>query len=224
MGKLAIIGGTSNLSDAIINELNNSFVTITIYSRSVLNEGSSVKFDAKDLSCNNIKTCFKENHDVYIFNLGLLYSKRILEQTQEEIFESLSVNALFIIKSCEYILSNNSSARIFIIGSESGKKGSFDTTYFLSKSMLRSFVKERYLNYPMQQLILISPSTIEDASMTINRSDLERLKGYKELHPKKRFLNCSEIAMLISKLIDSTIYLTNCEVELNGGKFARMKY
>ena len=38
-------------------------------------------------------------------------------------------------------------ARIIIMGSESGRKGSFDTTYFISKAMLRSYVRQRFLNY-----------------------------------------------------------------------------
>jgi NAD(P)-dependent dehydrogenase (short-subunit alcohol dehydrogenase family) len=122
----------------------------------------------------------------------------------------------------EYILNNNTGARIVIIGSESGKKGSFDTVYFLSKCALRGYVRERKVG-ENQQIVLISPSTIEDSRMTQNRKDLDRLNSYKSSHPKKRFLYMEEIAKLLaSLLLEQTSYITNCEIEINGGKFARM--
>ena len=218
---LLIIGSSSNLSSRIEERLESEF-KVSKYGRASSNDKV---IDASNLSNENIAYVFEEHFDFYIFNLGFLQSKRILEQSEQEILLSFKINALFTIKSCEYIFSRNKSARVIIIGSESGKKGSFDTSYFLSKSMLNSYVKERRLNAPGQQLLLISPSTIADSQMTMRRKDTCRLNHYRQEHPKKRFLDNDEVVSIIYSIVtnDST-YLTNTEIEINGGKFARMKY
>ncbi|WP_295900297.1 SDR family oxidoreductase [uncultured Vibrio sp.] len=217
--KVAIFGASSRLSIELMNRL--SELDVTSYGRSA----GDVFFDAEDISLLAMEKLFKSRQDVYIFNLGLLQGVRILDQTTDDMYKSLCVNALFSIKSCEYILKHNPNARIFIIGSESGKKGSYDTSYFLAKSMLRAYVKERKLSSPNQQLLLISPSTIEDGKMTTDRTDIELLSNYKEAHPKKRFLSSEEVSNFIYDIItNESTYLCNTEIELNGGKFARMAY
>lgn len=226
MKTLALIGGTSNLSQEIVNRFfQESSFDITVYSRTPDSIGvKSTKLDANNICIKNITESFYIKFDVYIFNLGILIPKNILEQSEDEIFNSLKINALFTIKACEHILSTNPNARILIVGSESGKKGSYDTSYFLSKTMLRSYVKERMLHSHKQQLVLVSPSTIEDGTMTTSRNDVHRLELYKNQHPKKRFVTCSEIANLLYDLAIGTNYISNCEIEVNGGKFARMDY
>ena len=48
---------------------------------------------------------------------------------------------------------------------------------------------------------------------------------YENQHPKKRFLSMKELAQIISAIINlDTTYLTNTEIEFNGGKFSRMQY
>lgn len=219
MKSIAIIGSSSNLSIKIKQMLID--FEIKLYGRkeekplNVLNLSTENIIDELNIS----------EHDIYIFNLGKIIPEKISTQTEEEIIESLKVNALFTIKASELILERNQSARIIIIGSESGRKGSFDTTYFLSKSMLRAYVKQRYLFSTEQQLVLISPSTISDSRMTMDREDKARLSEYESEHPKKRFIFNDEISEVICNLIRSkSTYITNTEIEMNGGKFARMKY
>ncbi|MBA6264788.1 SDR family NAD(P)-dependent oxidoreductase [Colwellia sp. Bg11-12] len=216
---IAIFGASSKLSIELIKQL--SEFKITTFGRTSTN----IYFNAEDLSSSSIATLNKVNYDTYIFNLGFIQSKRLLDQEDKDIYKSLCINALFVIKSCEYILSNNSKARIFIIGSESGKKGSFDTSYFLAKSMLRAYTKERQLISPEQQLLLISPSTISDGKMTTDRADVDTIARYKKQHPKKRFLESIEVASFVADIIKNpSTYLCNTEIELNGGKFSRMTY
>jgi short-subunit dehydrogenase len=216
---IAVVGASSLVSQGIINEFRNE--SVTTYGRT----SADIFFDAENIETSNIEFLFKKNYDVYVFNLGFLQPKRIKDQSSSDVLKSLSINALFTIKSCEYIFENNLKARVFIIGSESGKKGSFDTSYFLSKSMLRAYTKERKLISENQQLLLVSPSTIEDGKMTSSRNDTKTLELYKKNHPKKRFLDSSEVANLLCDLIKSpSTYLCNTEIELNGGKFSRMAY
>ncbi|MCG9666045.1 SDR family oxidoreductase [Vibrio mediterranei] len=219
MKSIAIIGSSSNLSIKIKQMLFD--FEIKLYGRK-----EEKSLDVLNLSTSNIIDELNiSEHDIYIFNLGKIIPEKISTQTEEEIIESLKVNALFTIKASELILERNQSARIIIIGSESGRKGSFDTTYFLSKSMLRAYVKQRYLFSTEQQLVLISPSTISDSRMTMDREDKARLSEYESEHPKKRFIFNDEISEVICNLIRSkSTYITNTEIEMNGGKFARMKY
>ncbi|MBA6342128.1 SDR family oxidoreductase [Colwellia sp. MB02u-10] len=216
---IALVGSSSLLSRCLIKDLSSEY--ITTYGR----QNADIIFDAENIETEIIESLFDLDYDVYVFNLGYLQPKRIKDQSSSNIIKSLSINALFTIKSCEYIFDNNPKARIFIIGSESGKKGSFDTSYFLAKSMLRSYTKERKLSFEDQQLLLVSPSTIEDGKMTSSRSDTETLETYKQIHPKRRFLDSSEVSQLLFDLIKNpSTYLCNTEIELNGGKFSRMSY
>jgi short-subunit dehydrogenase len=218
--KTALIGCSSKLSQCLLGRLPND--SVITFGRK--HSSPNIIFNAEDVSTSYIKSLFSSNYDNYIFNIGFLQAKNILEQTADEICTSMSINAIFIIKSCEHIFKTNSRARIFIIGSESGRKGSFDTTYFLSKAMLRSYVRQRSLNSPEQQLLLISPSTIEDSRMTEEREDKDRLSHYRDIHPKQRFLSSDELAGYIAEIITNpSTYLCNTEIEINGGKFARMK-
>jgi NAD(P)-dependent dehydrogenase (short-subunit alcohol dehydrogenase family) len=162
------------------------------------------------------------NEKHYCISTGLLFGRKISNLSRDQIISSLYVNLVGVVLLCEYILSNNQSARIVIIGSESGSKGSYDTTYFLSKAALSAFVRERAVGVK-QQLVVVSPSTIEDGNMTLRRKDYERLSEYRDNHPKKRFLNMDELADVVYSLsFNCSEYLTNTEIQLNGGKFSRM--
>ena len=158
----------------------------------------------------------------FIISSGLLQSKQIVEQDFDERINSFLINSIGPVLVTEYILKKIDDSRVYIMGSESGYKGSFDLTYALAKSSLRMYVRQRSVK-ENQQLLLISPSTIEDWGMTKRRNDIDNLKTYKNNHPKKRFLNSSEIFDILNYLLSSPIYLTNTEIEINGGKFALMK-
>jgi NAD(P)-dependent dehydrogenase (short-subunit alcohol dehydrogenase family) len=215
--KILVVGESSKISKSLVEELKNRHTIVTAGRK------ADIVFDANIISIENISKVFSSKFDVYVFNIGLLFPKKINEQDDDEVISSISINLLFIVRACEFILDSNEKARILIVGSESGKKGSYDTTYFLAKSALRSYVREKRLESFDQQLLLISPSLILDAGMTERREDIEGVKLLAAKHPKGRYLECAEVSRLIVVLIESvTDYLTNTEIELNGGKFSRM--
>ena len=181
-------------------------------------------FDANHHATDVFRAINVKKHTYFIVNLGILFPKKISEQSVEEITCSLNVNLISIVQICEFILNNNKNAKVFILGSESGLKGSYDTTYFLCKAALRAYVRERKLDGENQQLLLFSPSTISDAGMTTRRTDLEVLENYRRKHPKRRLLTCDEVSdIIISFMNEKFSYVSNTEIEINGGKFARMK-
>ena len=162
-----------------------------------------------------------EAHSHYLICAGLLQSVPIVEQTSSQICDSFLVNAAGPVITSELLLTHDPKARIIILGSESAKKGSFDLSYALSKSSLSTYIRNKRVG-KSQQLILLSPSTVEDLGMTLRRKDQERVSKYRSEHPKERFIKGSELALLIYNLFQSSIYLTNTEIEINGGKFASM--
>jgi len=222
--KVCLIGCSSEVIKSLKNELmleNNEFEFISV-SRSVESDHHfDIHLNAKDIDASLVPT----DCDFYVISLGLLYSKRISEQTQSERVLSVNVNLLAPVLISEMLLEKSERARIVILGSESGLKGSYDTTYFLTKAALSAYVRERQISYPSQTLNMISPSLIIDSKMTQSRSDLpnvfERLKS----HPKKRGAYSGEVAKIIAFLIKGgDSYLSNEEIAINGGKFARMNY
>ena len=115
---------------------------------------------------NLIKKCDK----IYIFH-SILSNKKHLKKNHKEIYNQLNINLLSTINICEIALSNNKNVQIFILGSESGVKGSYDIIYALTKSSIHKYVEERKIFYKNQQLVCIAPSTIIDGKMTTKRKD-----------------------------------------------------
>lgn len=155
--------------------------------------------------------------DRYVFCAGLLRPMKIIEQSVDEIRESLDVNLIAPVHSCETILLSNPNARICIIGSESGFTWSYDGTYAASKSALHRYVETKKLG-PKQQLICVAPSIIEDAGMTLRREDTDNLERRRREHPKQRFMKSIEVARLVHFLlyVDEG-YLSGQIIRMNGG-------
>jgi NAD(P)-dependent dehydrogenase (short-subunit alcohol dehydrogenase family) len=157
--------------------------------------------------------------DRHLFCNGLLRSEKIGNQTPEQIAEGFIANAARIIAECDLIIGVNDTARICVIGSESGFTGSFDGTYAASKAALHRYVETKKLRTADQQLICIAPGVIGDAGMTIRRKDRQRLEMREAYHPKRRFLTCAEVARWVTFcLYEDSGYMTNQVLRLNGGE------
>lgn len=160
---------------------------------------------------------FPMGEERYLFCQGLLRQKPEAEQTPEEILEGMEVNYGSIVRSCIEILSTNESARICVIGSESGYLGSFDGVYAKAKADLHAFIESERIG-PHQQLVGISPGIIEDAGMTIRRTDVETLDRRRATHPKGRFVRAAEVAYLANQLLFGPLdYVTGTVIRMNGG-------
>ena len=157
-----------------------------------------------------------------VISLGHLMPKTFLEQSYEDFQDSMRVNLYLPILIAEKYLETYDNIRIIIIGSESGTKGSHDTSYFLAKASLVAYVREKQV-LQNQQILLVSPSTIEDSPMTKRRTDSARVEDIRKAHPKRRLLHSEEVVTFIYELFRQTTYLTNLEIQMNGGKFARMR-
>lgn len=180
------------------------------------------KFTNDILTWNEIPPVLLNEEGLYVINFGILTPKSFLEMNERELVKSLRINLLYVVKVVELLIRDESKARIICIGSESGSKGSFDTSYFLGKAALIAYVREKQMAYKNQQLLLISPSMVEDGRMTTQRNDQFRVENARVAHPKKRLARWVDITNLINNLfVLNDTYLTNCELTYNGGKFTR---
>ena len=211
---ILITGGSTKISLHLKKLINKKY---NIYSPSKKSwDLSSPDFDKDKI--NLIKKCDK----IYLFH-SILSNKKHLSKNYKEIHNQLSINLLSTINICEIALSNNKNVQIFILGSESGLKGSYDIIYSLTKSSIHKYVEERKIFYKNQQLVCIAPSTIIDGKMTITRKDKSKVRKSINNNPKKRGLYSKEISKLLYDLsFNNTKYLSNTVIHVNGGKFSRM--
>jgi NAD(P)-dependent dehydrogenase (short-subunit alcohol dehydrogenase family) len=155
----------------------------------------------------------------YVFAAGVIHPKRLIHQDAREIGASLAVNLVSTVALCERVLARNHRARICVIGSASGEKGSYDTTYFLAKAALHAYVRERRLSFPKQQLVAVAPWVIGDSGMTRARTDLRAV----DPGPAGRFVRAREVAKVIRFLLyEDSGFISNTVVHMSGGQFARM--
>jgi NAD(P)-dependent dehydrogenase (short-subunit alcohol dehydrogenase family) len=154
----------------------------------------------------------------FLFCGGFLAGKRAGEITADELRETTVANCTGVIAECDRLLARNASARVCIIGSESGISGSFDMAYAAAKAGLHLYVETKRLQ-ATQQLICVAPSIVGDAGMTLRRKDAECLERRRAAHPKGRFLTAIEVARVaIFALYLDHGYLTNTVIRMNGGE------
>lgn len=157
----------------------------------------------------------------YFFCVGLLRSKSMADQSEDEIGESMAANYNQVVFECDRIFSANAVARICVMGSESGYIGSFDGAYALAKKRLHKYVETKRLQYPGQQLVCVAPSIISDAEMTLRRFDTEDLERRRMAHPKRRYLQATEVAKMVHHLLYvDRGYTTGTVIRMNGGTAA----
>ena len=154
-------------------------------------------------------------HSRYLFCQGLLRPKRMQDQTEAERTEGFEVNLDSIVRACDEVLAANENARICIIGSESAYKGSYDDVYAVSKMLIHSYVERKPLKSG-QQIVAISPGIIEDAGMTLRRTDKDRLDMRRNSHPMGRFLKSREVAELAHHLLFHQPYIRNTVIRMHG--------
>ena len=141
------------------------------------------------------------NCERYVLAAGVLHQKQILQQSAGEIQESLAVNLINTIRICETIFSRNGPASIVIIGSHSGIKGSFDTTYAVSKAGVHQYVSTKQTGEG-QRINCVAPHIIKDSGMTERRHD------YSEVIHRQGLISAKDVASTVKHLLYSP-YLNN---------------
>ena len=151
----------------------------------------------------------------YLLCAGVIRPKTIREQGKAEIAETLNVNMVWPIQLMDRVLETNHTARICVIGSESGTYWSHDGAYACAKSAVHQYVRTKKLKSG-QQLVALAPSCIEDTGMSQGRSDLETRR---KQSPKGRLLTSVEVARAIYFLLyQDRGFITGTVIPMDGGR------
>lgn len=141
----------------------------------------------------------------FLLAAGVLHGKRIQEQSAAEITECFAVNCVNVVRLCEHILDSTPTARIAVIGSQSGIKGSFDQAYAVSKAAVHGYVAMRHVTQH-QQIVAVAPEIISDSGMTWRRSD------YPDVLTKRKTVTAAQVARIVKRLLYGKEPLSNCIV------------
>lgn len=140
--------------------------------------------------------------DKFVLAAGVLIGKRLLDLSPVDAYETVQANMVSPMRLCEQILATIPTARICVVGSCSGIKGSFDELYAASKAGLHQYVKTRKVG-EHQQLVAVAPIIIADSGMTRRRSD------YPEVLEKRETVTAKEVAAVIYGLLTMLPAISN---------------
>tara|TARA_Y100000591_G_scaffold109378_1_gene93013 strand:+ start:399 stop:1046 length:648 start_codon:yes stop_codon:yes gene_type:complete len=212
--QILVTGGSSKIGKEFVKLLPKNII---------IKKPNKIEWDLSKDKFNRKQVNLIKNSDKIVILHSKLSSKSHLKKSLKDITNQICLNLTSIIRICEIALNSNPKARIIILGSESGLKGSYDIIYALTKSSIHKYVEERKIKYKDQQLLCLAPSTISDGKMTLKRKDKKNIKKSIYINPKKRGIKSKEISIFIYKLLfEITDYVSNTTIHINGGKFSRM--
>tara|TARA_Y100001958_G_C21199791_1_gene526647 strand:- start:320 stop:967 length:648 start_codon:yes stop_codon:yes gene_type:complete len=212
--QILVTGGSSKIGKEFVKLLPKNII---------IKKPNKIEWDLSKDKFNRKQVNLIKNSDKIVILHSKLSSKSHLKKSLKDITNQICLNLTSIIRICEIALNSNPKARIIILGSESGLKGSYDIIYALTKSSIHKYVEERKIKYKDQQLLCLAPSTISDGKMTLKRKDKKNIKKSININPKKRGIKSKEISIFIYKLLfEITDYVSNTTIHINGGKFSRM--
>ena len=212
--QILVTGGSSKIGKEFVKLLPKNII---------IKKPNKIEWDLSKDKFNRKQVNLIKNSDKIVILHSKLSSKSHLKKSFKDITNQICLNLTSIIRICEIALNSNPKARIIILGSESGLKGSYDIIYALTKSSIHKYVEERKIKYKDQQLLCLAPSTISDGKMTLKRKDKKNIKKSIYINPKKRGIKSKEISIFIYKLLfEITDYVSNTTIHINGGKFSRM--
>ena len=217
--RVLVTGATSQVGQSFCELIRERDIEVVSLGR---HAGATIRCDLSDIrQIDAIATEIALADRLFICH-GLMKPTPYLHQNAFDICRGMTVNLHATVRIIEHALQRNPHVRIGVVGSESARKGSFDTNYALSKAALHAYVRWRRIEHPCQQLVAIAPSMIGDAGMTTRRSDHGRVRRRTIEHPKARLVLAREVARLSHVVLfsDGMDYVTNTVIHCNGGKFA----
>lgn len=205
-------------NNSIVSELlkRNNFENYKVYEQGNLEH--MVKFGL----INTIELDNSKNN-IILYTWGKLYPNKLINQTFEEKVNGYLFNFLIPVSLIEQFNSTNCKFNFIYMSSESAKKGSFDGNYASQKAATELYIRECQLSNKESIVVGVAPSMLIDAGMTTRRLDVNNVLIAEQSHPKCRLLYTSELVTVIEFLLFQNTYITNTVIEINGGKFARMK-
>jgi NAD(P)-dependent dehydrogenase (short-subunit alcohol dehydrogenase family) len=149
---------------------------------------------------------------------GYLAGKNLGEITPEEAEATWRRNFVDVARFCDLAFAANPRARICVLGSDSGFKGSYDMAYAGSKAALHLYVETKRLDHPEQQLVCLAPTIIADTAMTERRKDKTALEARGAATRHGRWLTAAEVAaQAYQALFTASPFLSNAVIRIGSG-------
>lgn len=163
--------------------------------------------------CDNIRI----DCDHYFIATGFLAGKSLTDISDADAARTFKVNFFDVAELCDRIIEANDRARIVVMGSMSGIRGSYDLSYAGSKAALHLYVETKRLRTADQFLCAVAPHIVADAGMTQRRTDLDTLKARGEATRLGRWITAREVAEVVRwALYEATNYSSNTVVRIPG--------
>ena len=156
--------------------------------------------------------------DGYLLCHGVLYGKALQEMALDDWVDTLNANFISTARFCDEVFEKNDRARVCIIGSEAGFSGSYDMIYAASKAAVHLYVTTKRLRTDRQQLVAVAPWIIQDAGMTVRRTDFGTTMARGAERRLKRWLYADEIARIAQMAIREDA-LCNTVIRATGGNW-----
>lgn len=175
--------------------------------------GEPVERIHADLARPSTNFVWPDGCERFVLAAGILYSSQIQDLSASAIIDALSVNLVNVMRLCESILHRVPRARIVVIGSLSGREGSFDQLYAAAKAGVHCYVQTRLVQ-PPQLLACVAPTIVSDAGMTLRRAD------YPALLSRRPFVTSMQVAEMVAALLyadDSQLERLNNSVRFMEG-------
>lgn len=154
--------------------------------------------------------------DYYLFCSGWLAGEDMQGITDGQAADTFRINFTDPVRAVDTILEMNPKAKIVIIGSLSGIKGSYDVTYAAAKAGVHLYVKTKKLVHPGQHLVCVAPGIIQDSGMTERRNDYEACMARGRDRRIGRWLMAQEVADVVHVVINQPAFC-NLVVPMSGG-------
>lgn len=126
----------------------------------------------------------------FVLAAGVLTGQGLLDQCKADIALGLETNLILPMFLCESILQVNPTARICVVGSESGFSWSYDDVYAAAKAGIHRYVMTKKVK-PTQQIFAVAPTIISNSGMT------EARKDYPEILEKRQTVTAMQVAQTI---------------------------
>lgn len=230
LGNVLIVGGTASIADAIVSAFGASALKLFVTYR--YTAPANLPMTASAVRC-DIRTAAGRAELVRIIEgsgagldgvivlSGSILGKNLEQTTDEEMAELAAVNLTGPMGLLRDLLpSINPGARILLMSSIAGERGSFDPIYAATKGALIPFAKSlaTWLGKRMT-VTIVAPGAIEGSRM-VNDMSAERVAHHRAATPTGELVNPQDLARILVDLAHPHWRHANgAVVRINGGAY-----
>jgi hypothetical protein len=230
MKNILIFGATGSIGNHIYNSFKlldtNNIIYGTTSKESINNEQNNYLYVNND-NLDNLKNI--NNLDIIVWAHGYNFNDNIFNFNEEEYMKIMNVNILFIIKTLNYLLSNNkinNSAKMVIISSiwEDYTRDN-KLSYSISKSALSGLVKNVAYDLSKKNILInnVLPGVIDNemSRKTLKEEQINYIKNYLYFD---RLVNLDDVFNTVKFLTTENTGITGESIKVDLGFTKIRKY